>query len=74
MIRTLIIILLLSLLRTAAAEDTMPKQDSGGNDIQNRPVEKQEEQPGQSPSSWPLPFTPSQEVGADSQVAFPTDI
>ncbi len=64
MIRTLIIILLFSLLQTAAAEDTMPEQKSAGNDIKTR----------QSPSPWPLPFTPSQEVGADSQVAFPTDI
>jgi hypothetical protein len=23
---------------------------------------------------WPRPFTPSQEIGADSQISFPTDI
>jgi hypothetical protein len=25
-------------------------------------------------ASWPQPFHPSKEVGADSQVSFPTDI
>ena len=74
MTRSLIIILLFTLLHTAAAEDTRPEQNSGGSGITDGPIEKQEEQSGQSPSPWPLPFNPSQDVGADSQVAFPTDI
>jgi hypothetical protein len=74
MIRTTIIILLFSLLHTAAAEDTIPGQNSAGDAEKSRPTEGQEEQSRQPPSPWPQPFTPSQEVGADSQVAFPTDI
>lgn len=74
MIRSIIIILLLSLPHTAAAEDTMPGQNSAGDAEKSRPIEEQEEQSRQNPSPWPQPFTPSQEVGADSQVAFPTDI
>lgn len=30
--------------------------------------------PKQQPTGWPQPFTPSQEIGADSQISFPTDI
>ncbi len=74
MTRALIIILLSTLLHTAAAEATRPEQNSEGNDPSDGPVEKQEEPSGQGSPAWPLPFNPSQDVGADSQVAFPTDI
>lgn len=33
-----------------------------------------ESQPKKNPPSWPIPFQPSKEIGADSQVSFPTDI
>ncbi len=74
MTRTLIIILLFTLLHTAAAEDTSPEQSGGGTDSADGQIETREEPAGQSTSDWPLPFNPSQDVGADSQVAFPTDI
>jgi hypothetical protein len=73
MIRILILILLLSGMQNAAAQDTPPRKGSG--DVEKtQPVEAQDRQIQQDTPAWPPPFTPSQNVGADSQVAFPTDI
>lgn len=73
MTRMIILILLFSWLQGAAAEDTIPQKSTESND-KSLPLETQDEQPQQKPITWPSPFTPSQNVGADSQVAFPTDI
>jgi len=73
MIRILILILLLSGMQSAAAEEAPPHKDDG--DVEKtQPVEAQGRQIQQNTPAWPPPFTPSQNVGADSQVAFPTDI
>jgi len=47
---------------TVSAEDKQPQQAS--------PVE--ESVPPSVP--WPKPFKPSEKIGADSQISFPTDI
>jgi len=73
MIRILLLILLFSALHGAVAAETPPQQSSG-NDDTSPPIEKREDAVGQNPAAWPLPFSPSQSIGADSQVAFPTDI
>jgi len=68
-----ILILLFSALNGAALGETIP-QKSTEDTGKSRPAEKQDDQLQQKPVTWPPPFTPSQNVGADSQVAFPTDI
>ncbi len=73
MTRMIILILLFSGLQGAAAEDTIPQKSTEPND-KSQPAEKQDQKLQQKPITWPSPFTPSQNVGADSQVAFPTDI
>lgn len=70
MTRIIILILLFAGLQGAAAEDTIPQKSTKPDD-KSQPAEKQDQQ---KPITWPSPFTPSQNVGADSQVAFPTDI
>ena len=35
---------------------------------------QKETQQGSAATTWPHPFTPSEEVSGDAQVAFPTDI
>lgn len=42
-----------------------------------RPEQRKEpaqEEKGSDSVVWPLPFKPSQEIGADSMISFPTDI
>ncbi len=73
MTRILFLILFFSTLQSAVAEETTA-QKSSGRDDKSPPIEKSENPVEQKPATWPLPFTPSQSVGADSQVAFPTDI
>lgn len=73
MTRMIIFILLFWGLQGAAAEDTIPQKSTEPSD-KSQPLETQDEQSQQKPITWPSPFTPSQNVGADSQVAFPTDI
>lgn len=60
-------------MQDAAAQDT-PTQEGSGDVEKTQPVEAQGSQIQQHTPAWPPPFTPSQNVGADSQVAFPTDI
>ncbi len=38
------------------------------------PKQASETQQKQQPNIWPKPFQPSKEIGADSQISFPTDI
>ncbi len=53
-------------------------QRDGGENVNGPAVQEEKEQataPQQAkPTVWPQPFQPSEEVGADSQVSFPTDI
>lgn len=73
MIRILILILLLLGMQRAVAQDR-PPQKGNGDVEKTQPVEAQGREIQQNTPAWPPPFTPSQNVGADSQVAFPTDI
>ncbi|MEJ2056394.1 MAG: hypothetical protein P8X39_00980 [Desulfofustis sp.] len=47
---------------SAVPEEESQQQHSSGEDT------------GPPPVAWPKPFKPSQEIGADSQISFPTDI
>ncbi|MBW2682199.1 MAG: hypothetical protein JRC69_01370 [Deltaproteobacteria bacterium] len=53
-------------------------QRDGGENVNGPVVQEKKEQataPQQAkPTVWPQPFQPSVEVGADSEVSFPTDI
>lgn len=37
-------------------------------------VSHEENNAQQGQPTWPVPFKPTQEIGADSQISFPTDI
>jgi hypothetical protein len=70
-IRTTVLLMLLICSGTAQAQDIREHQDSIEEDtahIERKTTEEPEQ------TRWPLPFNPSQEIGADSQVSFPTDI
>ena len=69
MIRLFIFFLLLGIPSISHANDTAPQ-----NQQDSKTISQSEENTEQQSTTWPYPFTPSQEVGADSQVAFPTDI
>lgn len=73
MTRMIILMFLFSVLNSAALGETIPQKSTAGTE-KSKPAEKQDDQHQQKPVTWPPPFTPSQNVGADSQVAFPTDI
>ena len=53
-------------------------QRDGGENVNGPAVQEKKERapaPQQAkPTVWPQPFQPSEEVGADSEVSFPTDI
>ena len=53
-----------------------PEQGEGKEDVKTVQPPKKAEQGSQKPEEhqWPLPFVPSEEVGADSVISFPTDI
>jgi hypothetical protein len=65
-----LIFFLLSCALPLRAEETDPESDPD--------VQSQQRPPGGDSGAptvpWPRPFTPSQEIGADSQISFPTDI
>ncbi len=69
MIRLIIFLLLLGTPSILHADDA-----ASPNEQETRPIDQPEENKAQQSTTWPYPFTPSQDVGADSQVAFPTDI
>ena len=74
-----ITVLFLILFAAAALAATEPGSDSG----QAEPQEKAQTAPVtgedsreelQRDGSWPRPFVPSEQIGADSVVSFPADI
>lgn len=79
MIRTVVIVLTLTLMLQAAIQPSFARdQETMENHIRSLSGSKKGEQPVKpqrsKPTVWPQPFKPSEEVGADSQVSFPTDI
>lgn len=70
---TLLSFILLLSVQTAAAQDNQksadPEQDRSAH--QEEDVSKKTDP---APAVWPKPFTPSEEIGADSQISLPTDI
>lgn len=69
----LILIILLCLGQTSLAQDNPDSTEPETN----RPVPVKESTSGEkepAPVIWPQPFKPSEEIGADSQISFPTDI
>ena len=73
------VIIFIFLLTAAAMAASEPGTD-GGQDIQEEkiqpvPVTKDEvHEKSPRDKSWPLPFIPSEKIGADSVVSFPADI
>jgi hypothetical protein len=77
MIRTTAMVLLFMLLIVIPVSFVRAKSTGGENANGLSPPEKKEqstEQQEKKSTVWPQPFQPSEEVGADSQVSFPTDI
>lgn len=70
-LRIITLLLLLTGPGITQAQDHPEYQD--GKDEQNSPLPQQQSN-GREQVRWPIPFNPSQEIGADSQVSFPTDI
>lgn len=77
MIRTVamaVILMLLAVIPVSFGRD----QKDGGENVNGSVVAGKNEQSTESqqtkPAVWPQPFQPSEEVGADSEVSFPTDI
>ena len=66
-----LLFLMLSVPCISSADETIPSQQSDNR--QEQQTTEQAEMP-KNETTWPHPFVPSEEVGADSQVAFPTDI
>jgi len=56
-----------------AANSAVVAQD-GSNQPIPAPISREEPAPAKPPEEWPQPFRPSQEISADAQVSFPTDI
>jgi hypothetical protein len=73
MIRSaLLLILLLCSSGLQAQEQPEPAEPQPAGPVVQEPA-AQEPAPPKAPG-WPLPFQPSEQVGADSQISFPTDI
>ena len=70
-IRILTLTMLLAGPGIVLAQD--PREDLSGKEEEKAHIQ-QENAAGQEQPRWPIPFNPSQEIGADSQVSFPTDI
>lgn len=66
MMRIVFALLLLLPLSAAQADEKRGQPDSSQNIVQ-LPAET-------TPVVQPLPFEPSQQIGADSNISFPTDI
>ena len=71
LMRLAMLFLICSVPTISSADETSPPQQST-NRQEEQTTEHAEIQKNET--TWPHPFVPSQEVGADSQVAFPTDI
>ncbi len=69
-----VILMLLAVIPVSFGRD----QRDGGENVNGPAVQEKKEQATASqqakPAVWPQPFQPSEEVGADSEVSFPTDI
>ncbi len=75
--RTVAMALILMLLTAIPVCFGQDLRDGGGN-VKGSPGSEKKVQPTEpqqtKPMVWPQPFQPSEEVGADSEVSFPTDI
>lgn len=67
----ILIVLLLIVPPPALAQD---KPDSAEPEEKSRPQAPAGEVKDPSPAAWPRPFEPTEEIGADAQISFPTDI
>ena len=72
MIRILIVLVLLGSGSSLWAEDGSVSTEPKPSDAVSQKEPQSQDQP--APTIWPRPFKPSQEIGADSQISFPTDI
>jgi hypothetical protein len=73
MIRTaLILILLLCCSGLKAQEQPDPAEPQPAGPVAREPTASEPAPP--TPLTWPRPFQPTEQVGADSQISFPTDI
>jgi hypothetical protein len=72
----MIIILLLAAAAMAATEPgTEGEKDVQEENVQSVPAIKAEvNEKSPRDENWPLPFIPSEKIGADSVVSFPADI
>ncbi len=68
----LLIVVLLSCGAVRAEEDAVPADQTPT--IPETPAETAPQKSSIEDAVWPRPFKPSEEIGADSQVSFPTDI
>ena len=77
MIRTVVMVLIL-MLPAVTPPSFAGDQETMETHIKSLSGSEKGEQPAKpqrsKPTVWPQPFKPSEEVGADSQVSFPTDI
>ncbi len=77
MIKTVAMVLLLLFPAVTPVSFARDQRD-GGENVNGPAVQEKKEQATASqqtkPVVWPQPFQPSEEVGADSEVSFPTDI
>ena len=69
--KTIVLLLLLISGAPLWAQDT---DDTAGSEAGSQVQPPPGGESVQEPVPWPRPFTPSEEVGADSSISFPTDI
>jgi hypothetical protein len=73
MIRSaLLLILLFCSSGLQAQEQPEPAELQPAGPVVQEPAAQEPAPP--KPPGWPRPFQPSEQVGADSQISFPTDI
>jgi hypothetical protein len=64
--RIVLLLLMLAISSSVQAQEEKTQPDTSKQDVQ--PAAQT------LPPVWPVPFQPSQEIGADSHISFPTDI
>ena len=64
-------VLMAILLLLALFSDGLAEEDKVQPPAQGQVESAESEMP---PAVWPSPFQPSEEIGADSHISFPTDI
>lgn len=67
------IVALLVLILSISSAQAQEQGDTREDEVRSNPPRKETDS-GRKPAAWPQPFQPSQEIGADSQISFPTDI